>query len=159
MILPNRISLVSLTLIGPTNLKQAELLPYPSSSSLAIKNSLGLTYCHDSYSAAIIEQSYPSAHAVWNGLLAVFQGPTLILASLLAVPNQDIPGVIALTLFEDYVYWTDGKTKSLSRAHKTSGAGRLSLVNSWHAITDIQVYHSYRQPDGNCSLHAFLTAR
>ncbi|MBZ3875678.1 Low-density lipoprotein receptor-related protein 1B [Sciurus carolinensis] len=63
------------------------------------------------------------------------------------VPNQDIPGVIALTLFEDYIYWTDGKTKSLSRAHKTSGADRLSLINSWHAITDIQVYHSYRQPD------------
>ncbi|XP_011894048.1 PREDICTED: low-density lipoprotein receptor-related protein 1B [Cercocebus atys] len=63
------------------------------------------------------------------------------------IPNQDIPGVIALTLFEDYIYWTDGKTKSLSRAHKTSGADRLSLINSWHAITDIQVYHSYRQPD------------
>ncbi|KAL1785367.1 low-density lipoprotein receptor-related protein 1B [Sigmodon hispidus] len=63
------------------------------------------------------------------------------------VPNQDIPGVIALTLFEDYIYWTDGKTKSLSRVHKTSGADRLSLINSWHAITDIQVYHSYRQPD------------
>ncbi|ELK04590.1 Low-density lipoprotein receptor-related protein 1B [Pteropus alecto] len=54
------------------------------------------------------------------------------------VPNQDIPGVIALTLFEDYIYWTDGKTKSLSRAHKTSGADKLSLINSWHAITDIQ---------------------
>ncbi|XP_010122216.1 PREDICTED: very low-density lipoprotein receptor, partial [Chlamydotis macqueenii] len=63
------------------------------------------------------------------------------------VPNQDIPGVIALTLFEDYIYWSDGKTKSLSRAHKTSGSDRLSLINSWHTITDIQVYHSYRQPD------------
>ncbi|XP_032921166.1 low-density lipoprotein receptor-related protein 1B-like [Catharus ustulatus] len=63
------------------------------------------------------------------------------------VPNQDIPGVIALTLFEDFIYWTDGKTKSLSRAHKTSGSERLSLINSWHTITDIQVYHSYRQPD------------
>ncbi|XP_048808618.1 low-density lipoprotein receptor-related protein 1B isoform X3 [Lagopus muta] len=63
------------------------------------------------------------------------------------VPNQDIPGVIALTLFEDYIYWTDGKTKSLNRAHKTSGLDRLLLINSWHTITDIQVYHSYRQPD------------
>nr|XP_033800021.1 low-density lipoprotein receptor-related protein 1B [Geotrypetes seraphini] len=63
------------------------------------------------------------------------------------VPNQDIPGIIALTLFEDYIYWTDGKAKSLSRAHKTSGAGKVSLLNSWHVITDVQVYHSYRQPD------------
>lgn len=78
--------------------------------------------------------------------------------SPITVPNQDIPGVIALTLFEDYIYWTDGKTKSLSRVHKTSGADRLSLINSWHAITDIQVYHSYRQPDGNYSFHDFHNA-
>ncbi|XP_069472627.1 low-density lipoprotein receptor-related protein 1B isoform X1 [Ambystoma mexicanum] len=63
------------------------------------------------------------------------------------VPIQDVMGVIALTMFEDFIYWTDGKTKSLSRAHKTSGTERVSLINSWHAITDIQVYHSYRQPD------------
>ncbi|XP_064419902.1 low-density lipoprotein receptor-related protein 1B [Latimeria chalumnae] len=63
------------------------------------------------------------------------------------VPNQDIPGVIALTLFEDYIYWTDGKMKSLTRAHKNSGTDRMSLINSWHAMTDVQVYHSYRQPD------------
>ncbi|XP_077129136.1 low-density lipoprotein receptor-related protein 1B isoform X2 [Ranitomeya variabilis] len=63
------------------------------------------------------------------------------------VPNQEIQGVIALTLFEDYIYWTDGKTKSLSRAHKTSGADKTLLLNSWHTISDIEVYHAYRQPD------------
>ncbi|MBN3314434.1 LRP1B protein, partial [Atractosteus spatula] len=65
------------------------------------------------------------------------------------VPNQDIQGVMGLTLFEDYVYWTDGKSKSLHRAHKTSGAESISLLSSWQAITDIQVYHPFRQPDGN----------
>ncbi|XP_015214111.2 low-density lipoprotein receptor-related protein 1B isoform X2 [Lepisosteus oculatus] len=63
------------------------------------------------------------------------------------VPNQDIQGVMGLTLFEDYVYWTDGKSKSLHRAHKTSGAESISLLSSWQAITDIQVYHPFRQPD------------
>ncbi|XP_038606813.1 low-density lipoprotein receptor-related protein 1B [Tachyglossus aculeatus] len=63
------------------------------------------------------------------------------------VTDQDVPGVMALTLFEDYIYWTEGKTRSLCRAHKTSGADRLSLIPSWHAIADIQVYHSHRQPD------------
>ncbi|MGH0132653.1 UNVERIFIED_CONTAM: hypothetical protein FKN15_051430, partial [Acipenser sinensis] len=63
------------------------------------------------------------------------------------VPNQDIQGVIGLTVFEDYLYWTDGKSKSINRAHKTSGAERMSLLNSWLAITDIQVYHPFRQPD------------
>ncbi|KAJ7345792.1 hypothetical protein JRQ81_001742, partial [Phrynocephalus forsythii] len=63
------------------------------------------------------------------------------------VPNQHILGVIALTLFEDYIYWTDGKTKTVNRAHKTSGTDKEALINSWHAIIDIQVYHPYRQPD------------
>ncbi|XP_033870304.3 low-density lipoprotein receptor-related protein 1B-like isoform X1 [Acipenser ruthenus] len=63
------------------------------------------------------------------------------------VPNQDIQGVIGLTVFEDYLYWTDGKSKSINRAHKTSGAERMSLLNSWLTITDIQVYHPFRQPD------------
>ncbi|XP_069812693.1 low-density lipoprotein receptor-related protein 1B-like, partial [Dendropsophus ebraccatus] len=63
------------------------------------------------------------------------------------VHNREIQGVIALTLFEDYIYWTDGKTKSLSRAHKTSGADKTLLLNSWHTISDIEVYHAYRQPD------------
>uniref|UniRef100_A0A803TQP0 LDL receptor related protein 1B n=1 Tax=Anolis carolinensis TaxID=28377 RepID=A0A803TQP0_ANOCA len=63
------------------------------------------------------------------------------------VPNQHILGVIALTLFEDYIYWTDGKTKAVNRAHKTSGEDKVALINSWHAITDIQMYHSYRQPN------------
>lgn len=63
--------------------------------------------------------------------------------------------MIALTLFEDYIYWTDGKTKTVNRAHKTSGADKVALINSWHAITDIQVYHSYRQPDGKYFQHVF----
>ncbi|XP_043929607.1 low-density lipoprotein receptor-related protein 1B, partial [Protopterus annectens] len=63
------------------------------------------------------------------------------------LPNEDIPGVIALTLFEDFIYWTDGKTKALYRAHKTSGDAKVTLINSWHTITHLQVYHSYRQPE------------
>ncbi|KAM3855508.1 LOW QUALITY PROTEIN: low-density lipoprotein receptor-related protein 1B [Vipera latastei] len=72
------------------------------------------------------------------------------------VPNQHVLGVIALTLFEDYIYWTDGKTKTVNRAHKISGADKVALINSWHAITDIQVYHSFRQPNvakHTCTLH------
>uniref|UniRef100_A0A3B4FER3 LDL receptor related protein 1B n=1 Tax=Pundamilia nyererei TaxID=303518 RepID=A0A3B4FER3_9CICH len=58
-----------------------------------------------------------------------------------------IQGVMALTLFEDFVYWTDGKSKSLRRAHKTTGAQGIELLNSWQAIKSIKVYHSLRQPE------------
>ncbi|KAG9349405.1 hypothetical protein JZ751_027848 [Albula glossodonta] len=63
------------------------------------------------------------------------------------VPNQGVHSVMGLTLFEDYIYWTDGKSKSLNRMHKISGAEGAELLNSWQAITDIKVYHPYRQPD------------
>lgn len=56
---------------------------------------------------------------------------------------------MGLTLFEDFVYWTDGKSKSLRRAQKTTGAQGLELLNSWQAIKSIKVYHSLRQPEGN----------
>ncbi|XP_064182725.1 low-density lipoprotein receptor-related protein 1B-like isoform X2 [Anguilla rostrata] len=63
------------------------------------------------------------------------------------VPNQDIHGVVGLTLFEDYIYWTDGKSKSLNRAHKTTGTQQVELLSTWQTITDIKVYHPFRQPD------------
>lgn len=61
---------------------------------------------------------------------------------------EHIQGVMALTLFEDFVYWTDGKSKSLRRAHKTTGTQGMELLNSWQAIKSIKVYHSLRQPEG-----------
>ncbi|KAG7259672.1 hypothetical protein CRUP_013125 [Coryphaenoides rupestris] len=63
------------------------------------------------------------------------------------VSYDHIQGVMALTLFEDFVYWTDGKSKSLRRAHKTSGTEAVELLNSWQAIKSIKVYHSLRQPE------------
>uniref|UniRef100_A0A3Q2Y480 Low density lipoprotein receptor-related protein 1Ba n=1 Tax=Hippocampus comes TaxID=109280 RepID=A0A3Q2Y480_HIPCM len=60
--------------------------------------------------------------------------------------------VMALTLFEDFIYWTDGKSKSLRRVHKTTGAQGLELLNSWQAIKSIKVYHSLRQPEGTKSI-------
>ena len=59
---------------------------------------------------------------------------------------------MALTLFEDFVYWTDGKSKSLRRAHKTTGTQGMELLNSWQAIKSIKVYHSLRQPEGTRSI-------
>lgn len=67
------------------------------------------------------------------------------------VSYDHIQGVMALTLFEDFVYWTDGKSKSLRRAHKTTGAQGIELLNSWQAIKSIKVYHSLRQPEGTKS--------
>uniref|UniRef100_A0A8K9XGV9 EGF-like domain-containing protein n=1 Tax=Oncorhynchus mykiss TaxID=8022 RepID=A0A8K9XGV9_ONCMY len=63
------------------------------------------------------------------------------------VSYDHIQGVMGLTLFEDFVYWTDGKSKSLRRAHKTTGAQGIELLNSWQAIKSVKIYHSLRQPE------------
>lgn len=65
-----------------------------------------------------------------------------------SVPHDHIQGVMGLTLFEDFIYWTDGKSKSLRRAHKTNGANAVELLNSWQAIKSVIVYHPLRQPEG-----------
>lgn len=62
--------------------------------------------------------------------------------------NQDIPHIFALTLFEDYVYWTDWETKSINRAHKTTGANKTLLISTLHRPMDLHVFHALRQPDG-----------
>eukprot|EP00079_Xenopus_tropicalis_P012610 XP_002939758.2 PREDICTED: prolow-density lipoprotein receptor-related protein 1 [Xenopus tropicalis] len=63
------------------------------------------------------------------------------------VISQDIPHIFALTLFEDYIYWTDWETKSINRAHKTTGANKTMLISTLHRPMDIHIYHLYRQPD------------
>ncbi|XP_066473947.1 prolow-density lipoprotein receptor-related protein 1 [Tiliqua scincoides] len=63
------------------------------------------------------------------------------------VLSQDIPHIFALTLFEDYIYWTDWETKSINRAHKTTGANKSVLISTLHRPMDIHIFHAYRQPD------------
>ncbi|XP_047676249.1 low-density lipoprotein receptor-related protein 1B-like isoform X1 [Tachysurus fulvidraco] len=63
------------------------------------------------------------------------------------VPNRDMGEVTSLTLFEDFLYWSDQKRRTLNRAHKTSGERHVELLSSWQTIRDIKIYHPLRQPD------------
>lgn len=80
-----------------------------------------------------------SSSAAW-GLSPAAPVPTVL--------SQDIPHIFALTLFEDYVYWTDWETKSINRAHKTTGANKTLLISTLHRPMDLHVFHALRQPDG-----------
>ncbi len=53
-----------------------------------------------------------------------------------------------MTLFEEYIYWTDWETKSINRAHKTLGVNKTVLISTLHRPMDIHIYHPYRQPEG-----------
>uniref|UniRef100_A0A6Q2Z7L4 EGF-like domain-containing protein n=1 Tax=Esox lucius TaxID=8010 RepID=A0A6Q2Z7L4_ESOLU len=63
------------------------------------------------------------------------------------VLTQDIPHIFAMTLFEEYIYWTDWETKSINRCHKTLGINKTTLITTLHRPMDIHIYHPYRQPE------------
>lgn len=66
-----------------------------------------------------------------------------------------LPHVFAVTLFEDWVYWTDRNTHTVEKAHKYTGEERTNMGNNTHRPSDIHVAHPYRQPksDNPCSTH------
>lgn len=57
-----------------------------------------------------------------------------------------LPHVFAVSLFEDWVYWTDWNTHTVEKAHKYTGEQRTIMGNNTHRPYDIHVYHPYRQP-------------
>ena len=60
--------------------------------------------------------------------------------------GQKVPHVFALSVFDDYIYWTDWNLKSLMRAHKYTGANLEVLRNTSHRPYDVHVYHPLKQP-------------
>ncbi|KAM9425856.1 low-density lipoprotein receptor-related protein 2 [Pholidichthys leucotaenia] len=66
-----------------------------------------------------------------------------------------LPHVFAISLFEDWVYWTDWNTHSVEKAHKYTGEERTLMGSNTHRPYDIHVYHPYRQPrsENPCSSH------
>ena len=53
--------------------------------------------------------------------------------------------VFALSVFEEYIYWTDWEYKSIERAHKFNGLQRANVSTLIHRPMDVQVMHPYRQ--------------
>ncbi|XP_063955134.1 low-density lipoprotein receptor-related protein 1-like [Lytechinus pictus] len=51
-----------------------------------------------------------------------------------------------MSMFGDYIYWTDWDQRRVKRAHKFTGQDQLDLVLVVHRPMDIQVLHPLRQP-------------
>ncbi|XP_078701573.1 prolow-density lipoprotein receptor-related protein 1-like isoform X3 [Branchiostoma floridae x Branchiostoma belcheri] len=72
------------------------------------------------------------------------------------ISESGIPHIFGLSLFEDYIFWTDWETKGVHKAHKYTGANATQLVTSVHRPMDIHIYHPYRQrsiPNHPCSIN------
>lgn len=61
--------------------------------------------------------------------------------------GNSVPHVFALSLFDDYVYFTDWNLKAISRANKFTGKGLQVLRNTTHRPYDVHIYHALRQLD------------
>jgi hypothetical protein len=59
--------------------------------------------------------------------------------------DSELPHVFALTMFEDYIYWSDWELKAVVRAHKYHGTARIKVTTMIHRPMDLQVLHPMRQ--------------
>lgn len=59
--------------------------------------------------------------------------------------GSKVPHVFAVTVFDDYIYWTDWNQKAISRANKFTGKDMSVIRNTTHRPYDIHVYHPLRQ--------------
>jgi hypothetical protein len=65
--------------------------------------------------------------------------------------------IFALTVLEDYLYWTDWETKSVERCHKYNGTDCSTLTTTVHRPMDIHVYHPLRQTAGEIRQFKFFS--
>lgn len=59
--------------------------------------------------------------------------------------GNTVPHVFAISLFDDYIYWTDWNLKSINRANKFNGENWQILRNTTHKPYDIHIFHPLRQ--------------
>ncbi|XP_071941667.1 prolow-density lipoprotein receptor-related protein 1-like [Antedon mediterranea] len=75
-------------------------------------------------------------HIVYSNLDG--SGVTLLL-------DEGVGHPFAVTVFEDYVYWTDWNVKTINRANKWTGEGAEVMQTTLHRPFDIHVVHPLRQ--------------
>ena len=54
-------------------------------------------------------------------------------------PSARLQHIFALTVFEDYIYWSDWETSTIERCHKYSGKENKTLLSTIHRPMDLQV--------------------
>ncbi|KAJ8319793.1 LOW QUALITY PROTEIN: hypothetical protein KUTeg_001380 [Tegillarca granosa] len=61
------------------------------------------------------------------------------------VMNGNVPHPFAITLFEDFMYWTDWNHLSIEKANKYTGENHTILQNLTHRPMDIHIFHPLMQ--------------
>ncbi|XP_072171800.1 low-density lipoprotein receptor-like [Diadema setosum] len=54
-----------------------------------------------------------------------------------------------ITVFEDFIYWTDWSTNSVKRADKFTGSNQTAVITEINGPMGLAILHPLRQPDNN----------
>lgn len=71
-------------------------------------------------------------------------------------PSIFIHHVFAITMFENFVYWSDWETKSIHRCHKYSGLDCQNITSLAYRPMDLKVVHPLLQPSSKSIIIIFL---
>lgn len=63
--------------------------------------------------------------------------------------NHDMEDPFAITVYQDYVYWTDWNTGDIERIHKLTGENRTLVHNNLPYVSSALIFHSLRQTGSN----------
>ncbi|XP_055899580.1 low-density lipoprotein receptor-related protein 4-like isoform X3 [Biomphalaria glabrata] len=67
---------------------------------------------------------------------------------------QNTPHPFGLTVFQDYIYWTDWQTEKLERANKLDGKNRVTIQSRLEGLMDVHIVAADRQTGiNNCSFN------
>ncbi|KAL3841911.1 hypothetical protein ACJMK2_020000 [Sinanodonta woodiana] len=70
------------------------------------------------------------------------------------VISRELPNPMAITQYQDFLFWADWKTRTIERANKTSGANRTQIQDNVAEVMDLLVFHQSRQSGWNeCGTH------
>ena len=73
------------------------------------------------------------------------------------VLSGSVPHPFSITLFEEYMYWSDWNLKNVEKANRFTGENRVVLTNTTHRPMDIKMYHQLRQKPGETNLLSQIT--
>ena len=62
------------------------------------------------------------------------------------VRSEDVFHPFGLTVFQDYMYWTDWEKEAIYKANKFNGNEKSVIGDNLFSPMDVQVYHRQRQP-------------
>ncbi|XP_042220954.1 prolow-density lipoprotein receptor-related protein 1-like isoform X2 [Homarus americanus] len=106
-------------------------------SSLGWPNALTISYATNELFWADAHQDY-IAHSD-------LEGKNIRIISDRDTAPKHVQHIFAITVFEDYLYWTDWELKSVLRSKKYSGKDTQNIYNAVHSPMDIHIYHPFRQ--------------